>query len=101
VYREWKEIELCWFGYVQVMEGCRILLVLGCTESGRKLNFVGLGMYREWKEMELCWFGDVQRMERNGIFFFGDVQKTKGIRIVLVWGCTGNGRMMNCVVLGM
>jgi hypothetical protein len=26
----------------------------------------------------LCWFGDVQRMEGN--------------RIVLVWGCTENGR---------
>jgi hypothetical protein len=38
MYREWKEIELCWFGDVQRMEG-----------------------------IELCWFGDVQRMEGNRI----------------------------------
>jgi hypothetical protein len=25
MYREWKEIELCWFGDVQRMEGNRIL----------------------------------------------------------------------------
>jgi hypothetical protein len=63
MYREWKKIELCWYGDVQRMEGKRI---------------VGLGMYREWKEIELCWFGDVQRVEGN--------------RTVLVWGCTENGR---------
>jgi hypothetical protein len=60
------------------VEGNIIVLVWGCTESGRKYNCVGLGMYREWKEIELCWFGDVQRVEGN--------------RIVLVWGCTENGR---------
>jgi hypothetical protein len=38
-------------------------------------------MYREWKEIELYWFGDVQRMEGN--------------RIVLVWGCTENERKQN------
>jgi hypothetical protein len=53
MYREWKEIELCWFGDVQRMEENRIVF--------------GLGMCREWKEIELCWFGDVQRMEGNGI----------------------------------
>jgi hypothetical protein len=63
MYREWKEIELCWFGDVQRVERNRIVLVWGC---------------REWKEIELCWFGDVQRMEGN--------------RIVLVWGCTESGR---------
>jgi hypothetical protein len=38
-------------------------------------------MYGEWKEIELCLFGDAQRMEGN--------------RIVLVWGCTENGRKYN------
>jgi hypothetical protein len=38
-------------------------------------------MYREWMEIELCWFGDVRGMDGN--------------RIVLVWGCTGNGRKQN------
>jgi hypothetical protein len=78
MYREWKEIKLCWFGDVQRMEGNKIVLVWGCTESGRKWNCVGLGMYREWKKIKLCWFEDVQRMEEN--------------IIVLVWGCTENGR---------
>jgi hypothetical protein len=64
MYREWKEIELGWFGYVQRMEGNRILLVWGCTESG-------------WKK-ELCWVGDVQKMEGN--------------RTVLVWGYIESGR---------
>jgi hypothetical protein len=36
IYREWKEIELCWFRDVQRMEGNRIVLVWGCTEIGRK-----------------------------------------------------------------
>jgi hypothetical protein len=36
MYRDWKEIGLCWFGE-----------------------------YREWKEIKLCWFGDVQRVEGN------------------------------------
>jgi hypothetical protein len=65
--REWKEIELGWFGDVQRIEGNRIVLVWGWTESGRKENWVGLGMYREWKEIEFCWFGDVQGMEGNRI----------------------------------
>jgi hypothetical protein len=55
MFREWKEIELCWFGAVQRVEGNIIVLVWGCTESGTKNNFVGLGMYREWKKIELCW----------------------------------------------
>jgi hypothetical protein len=38
MYRGWKEIELCWFGDVQRMEGNRIVLVWGCTEDGRKQN---------------------------------------------------------------
>jgi hypothetical protein len=38
MYKEWKEIELCWFGDVQRMEG----------------NI-------------LCWFGDVQRIEEHRI----------------------------------
>jgi hypothetical protein len=38
MYREWKEIELCWFGDVQKVEGNRIVLVWGCTENGRKQN---------------------------------------------------------------
>jgi hypothetical protein len=92
MYRKWKEIELCWFGNLQEMEGNRIVLVLNlprmegnrvvlvskCTESGRKKYCVGLGMYREWKDIKLCWFGDVKEMEGN--------------RFVLVWGCTENGR---------
>jgi hypothetical protein len=53
----------------------------------QRVEGIGLGMYREWKEIELCWFGDVQRIE--------------GKRIVLVWGCTENGRKFNCVGLGM
>jgi hypothetical protein len=36
MYREWKEIELCWFGDVQGMEGNRNVLVWGFTENGRK-----------------------------------------------------------------
>jgi hypothetical protein len=67
MYREWKEIELCWFEHLQRMEGNRIVMVWGCTESGRKSNCVGLNIYREWKETELCWFGDGQRMEGNRI----------------------------------
>jgi hypothetical protein len=78
MFREWKEIELFWFGDVQRIEGNRIVLVWGCTENGRKNNFVGLGMYREWKEIEFCWLEDVQRVE--------------GSRILLVCGCTENGR---------
>jgi hypothetical protein len=81
MYREWKEIELCWFGNVQRMKGNRIVLVWGCTGNGSKLKCVGVGMYREWKDIELCWFGDVQRMEGN--------------RIVLFRGCTENGRNQN------
>jgi hypothetical protein len=34
------------------VEGNRIVLVWGCTESGRKENCVGLGMYRKWKKIE-------------------------------------------------
>jgi hypothetical protein len=79
MYREWKEIELCWFGDLQRMEGNIIVLVWGCTENGWKYNCVGLGMYIDWKEIELFWFEDVQRMEGN--------------RIVLVWGYTENGRI--------
>jgi hypothetical protein len=60
MYREWKEIELCWFWDVQGVGGNRIVLVWGCTGSGQKENCVGLGMYREWKIIELHWFGDVQ-----------------------------------------
>jgi hypothetical protein len=60
------------------MDGNRIMLVWGCTESGRKWNCVGSEMYREWKEIELSWFGGMQRVEGN--------------RIMLVWGCTDNGR---------
>jgi hypothetical protein len=67
MYREWKEIELCWFGDVKRVEGNRIVLVWGCTANGRIENCVGLGMYREWNEIELCWFGDVQRVEGNRI----------------------------------
>jgi hypothetical protein len=78
MYREWKEIELCWFGDVQRMEGNRIVLVRGCTENGRKYYYFGLGMYRECKDIELGGFGDVQTMEGN--------------RIMLVWGCTESGR---------
>jgi hypothetical protein len=59
MYRDWKEIELCWFGDVERMEGNRIVLVWGRTENGRKSNCVGLVMYRKWKEVELFWFGDV------------------------------------------
>jgi hypothetical protein len=44
-------------------------------------------MYNEWKEIELFWFGDVQRME--------------GYRILFVWGCKKNGNKENCVGLGM
>jgi hypothetical protein len=36
MYREWKELELCWFGDGQRMEGKRIVLVWGWTENGRK-----------------------------------------------------------------
>jgi hypothetical protein len=36
MYREWKEIELCWFVDVQRVEENRIVLVWGCTEIGRK-----------------------------------------------------------------
>jgi hypothetical protein len=36
MYREWKEIELCWFGDVQGMEENRTVLVWGCTGNGRK-----------------------------------------------------------------
>jgi hypothetical protein len=36
MYREWKEIELCWFGDVQRVEGNRIVFVWGCTENGSK-----------------------------------------------------------------
>jgi hypothetical protein len=32
---------------------------------------------------------------------FGAVQRLEGNRIVLVWGCTENGREYNCVGLGM
>jgi hypothetical protein len=36
MYREWEKIELCWFGDVQRVGENRIVLVWGCTESGRK-----------------------------------------------------------------
>jgi hypothetical protein len=36
MYSEWKEIELCWFGDLQRMEGNGILLVWGYTVNGRK-----------------------------------------------------------------
>jgi hypothetical protein len=38
MYREWKEIKLCWFGDVQRVEENRIVLVWGCAESGREKN---------------------------------------------------------------
>jgi hypothetical protein len=38
MYREWKKIELYWFGHVQRMEENRIVLVWACTENGRKYN---------------------------------------------------------------
>jgi hypothetical protein len=64
MYRDWKDIELGWFGNVQRLEG-------------NKIGFV-LGMCREWKEIEFFRFGNVQKMEGN--------------RIVLICGCTGSGR---------
>jgi hypothetical protein len=36
MYREWKGIELFWFGDGQRVEGNRIGLVWGFTEIGRK-----------------------------------------------------------------
>jgi hypothetical protein len=40
MYREWKEIELCWFGDVQIMEGCRIPKRVLCMnlETARPRN---------------------------------------------------------------
>jgi hypothetical protein len=64
-------------------------------------------MYRKWKGIELVWFGDVQRVEGNIIVLvwgctengrkeccvgFGDLQIVEENRIVMVWGCTENGR---------
>jgi hypothetical protein len=53
MYREWKGMELCWFGDVQRKEGKKIVFFFG--------------LYRKWKEIELCYFGDVKRMEGNSI----------------------------------
>jgi hypothetical protein len=92
MYREWKKIELCWFGDVKRMEGNKIVLVwrctvngklyncvgLSCKGNGRKNKCVGLGMYREWKEIELCCCEDVQILEF--------------IKILLFCGWTGSGR---------
>jgi len=69
MYREWKKIELC-------------VLVLTCTENGRKQNC-------------MCWFGHVERMEGNRIVCVGlDMyRECKEIELyVLVWTCTENGR---------
>jgi hypothetical protein len=49
MYREWKEIELCWFGDVQRVEGNRIVLVWGCAESERGVQQIQLRtLQREW-----------------------------------------------------
>jgi hypothetical protein len=36
MYKDWKEIELGWFGYVQRMEGNGIVLIWGYAENGSK-----------------------------------------------------------------
>jgi hypothetical protein len=41
MYREWKEIDFSCFGDAQRVEGNEIVLVWGCTENGKKQNYVG------------------------------------------------------------
>jgi hypothetical protein len=57
MYREWKEIKLCWFVNVKTIEGNRIVFVWGCAKNGRKWNYVDLGMCRKWKEKKYVGLG--------------------------------------------
>jgi hypothetical protein len=50
MYREWKEIELCWFRDVQRMEGNIIVFVWGCTENGRKQNSQKSILHEFWNQ---------------------------------------------------
>jgi hypothetical protein len=47
MYREWKEIELCWFGDVQRVEGNRISKRGEVREDGRTVGAEG------WQEKSM------------------------------------------------
>jgi hypothetical protein len=51
--------------------------------SGRKYNFVGLGMYKEWTKIEFFCLRMYREWREIKLGCFSDIQKIEGKRILL------------------